>query len=137
MTSLRFGTAATILIAAPTVKADPTISYIPNSLKQSTIHRGPWTTLHEAGKYFHHDASSIVPAAGLTPPYNPALSGTPYADYCGADGQHTINHERSVMQPYYFPFVRRRGDVLEGFFDYRPRNEEEATVAGRDLAFHR
>jgi hypothetical protein len=33
------------------------------------------------------------------------------------------------MQPYYFPFVRRGGDLLEGFFDYRPRNEEEATVS--------
>jgi hypothetical protein len=33
------------------------------------------------------------------------------------------------MQPYYFPFVRRRGDVLEGFFDYRPRNEQEAVVS--------
>lgn len=33
------------------------------------------------------------------------------------------------MQPYYFPFVRRVGHVLEGFFDYRPRNQQEATVA--------
>ena len=35
----------------------------------------------------------------------------------------------SLMQPYYFPFVRRRDDVLQGFFDYRPRNEQEGTVA--------
>ena len=35
----------------------------------------------------------------------------------------------SLMQPFYFPLVRQRGDVLEGFFDYRPRNEEEATVS--------
>jgi len=33
------------------------------------------------------------------------------------------------MQPYYSPFVRRHGDILEGFFDYRPRNEQEAVVA--------
>jgi hypothetical protein len=33
------------------------------------------------------------------------------------------------MQPYYFPFVRNNGEYLEGFFDYRPRNEQEATVA--------
>jgi hypothetical protein len=33
------------------------------------------------------------------------------------------------MQPYYFPFVRRRGAILEGFFDYRPRNEQEAVVS--------
>jgi hypothetical protein len=130
MTYLRYGTAAAIALlgSAFAANADPAISYVPNSLKQSTIHRGPWT-LHETGKYFHHDASGIVPAAGLTPPYNPALSGTPYADFCSQDGQHTVNHERSVMQPYYFPFVRRRGDLLEGFFDYRPRNQEEATVS--------
>ena len=81
------------------------------------------------GDHFSHDASGIVPAAGLTPPYNPAVSGTPYADYCAPGGALTVNHEKSVMQPYYFPFVRRRGDVLEGLFDYRPRNEQEATVS--------
>jgi hypothetical protein len=33
------------------------------------------------------------------------------------------------MQPYYFPFVRDNGGYLQGFFDYRPRNEQESTVA--------
>lgn len=37
------------------------------------------------------------------------------------------------MQPYYFPFVRKNGQYLEGFFDYRPRNEQEATVAAISL----
>jgi hypothetical protein len=130
MIRLHLGTAAafSVLLAASAANADPVISYVPNSLRQSTIERGPWT-LHESGRHFHHDASGIVPAAGLTPPYNPALSGTPYADYCTAAGEHVVNHENSVMQPYYFPFVRARGDLLEGFFDYRPRNEEEATVS--------
>ena len=124
------GTCAVIalLAAAPAANAGPAISYVPHSLVQSSIHHGPWT-LHEEGNHFHHDASGIVPPSTLTPPYNPLLYGTPYADYCSATGQHTINHGKSVMQPYYFPFVRRRGDILEGFFDYRPRNEEEATVA--------
>jgi hypothetical protein len=40
----------------------------------------------------------------------------------------SVNHGFSLMQPFYFPFVRRRGGVLEGFFDYRPRNQQEATV---------
>jgi hypothetical protein len=56
-------------------------------------------------------------------------SGAPYASYCGATGKVEKNHGFSLMQPYYFPFVRRHGDVLEGFFDYRPRNEQEAVVA--------
>jgi hypothetical protein len=33
------------------------------------------------------------------------------------------------MQPYYFPFVRARGPLLQGFFDYRPRNQQEAAVS--------
>jgi hypothetical protein len=130
MKSLHFGTAAAaaLLIAASSAAAEPAISYVPNSLKESMIHRGPWT-LHETGDHFSHDASGIVPAKGLTPPYNPALSGTPYKALCSPDGEFAVNHEKSVMQPYYFPFVRRRGDVLEGFFDYRPRNQQEATVS--------
>ncbi|MBV9462425.1 MAG: hypothetical protein JO141_33610 [Bradyrhizobium sp.] len=130
MNHLRFGTTAAIaiLFAASNAYADPAISYVRDSLKEATIQFGPWT-LHESGKFFHHDASGIVPPSTLTPPYDPVLYGTPYKDYCSADGLHTINHEDSVMQPYYFPFVRRRGDVLEGIFDYRPRNEQEATVS--------
>jgi len=54
--------------------------------------------------------------------------GLPYKDYCTATGELTTNHGVSVMQPYYFPFVRSHGGILEGFFDYRPRNEQEALV---------
>ncbi|MCC8966838.1 hypothetical protein H8A95_32065 [Bradyrhizobium sp. Pear76] len=130
MTRLLFGTAAAgvLLAAASTAHAGSTFSFVPDSLTESVIEHGPWT-LHQSGRHFHHDASGIVPPGSLTPPYNPALYGTPYADYCSASGETTINHGKSVMQPYYFPFVRRRGAVLEGLFDYRPRNEQEATVA--------
>ncbi len=100
------------------------ISYVPNSLVQSIIKHGPWT-LHELG-HFTHDASGIVPTTS-GPPYTG--SGVPYASYCNAVGAVSVNNGDSVMQPYYFPFVRRRGGILEGFFDYRPRNEQEAAVA--------
>ena len=33
------------------------------------------------------------------------------------------------MQPFYFPFVSGRGLNLQGYFDYRPRNINEAVVA--------
>jgi hypothetical protein len=33
------------------------------------------------------------------------------------------------MQPYYFPHVIGSGKNLQGYFDYRPRNIDEATVA--------
>jgi hypothetical protein len=71
----------------------------------------------------------------LPSPANPPYAGTPYAAYCGVNGKPSINLGFSVMQPYYFPFVRRLrqdrrdGGILEGFFDYRPRNEQEATVS--------
>ena len=104
-----------------------TISYVRNSLAQSVILNGPWT-LHESVANFIHDASGIVPPAAQTaPPYTG--TGTPYASYCNAAGKLAVNHGFSLMQPYYFPFVRRHGDILEGFFDYRPRNEQEAVVA--------
>ncbi len=135
--------AATIVFAAALASAGagPNISYVPSSLVQSVINQGPWT-LHESrdrsrqgddgrhgqdsDAYFNHDASGIIPTTA-GPPY--AGSGVPYADYCSAAGTLSVNHVASLMQPYYFPFVRRHGDVLEGFFDYRPRNEQEATVA--------
>ena len=127
--------AIVLLAAVSSAQADPTISYVPNSLKQSTMLRGPWT-LHETGKFFQRDASGVVPPSNKVPsdptqyvPPDPTKYGTPYAGYCAASGELTENLENSVMQPYYFPFVRARGDVLEGFFDYRPRNEEEATVS--------
>jgi hypothetical protein len=128
MKRLHFGAVSAIALftAATTAQADPKIDYVPNSLKQSIIDRGPWT-LHESGDNFGHDASGIVPPKSQpSPPYTG--TGVPYAFYC-AGGQVQVNHTRSLMQPFYFPLVRQRGDVLEGFFDYRPRNEEEATVS--------
>jgi hypothetical protein len=123
--------AIALLAAAPASAAGPAISYVPNSLHESVINYGPWT-LHESVANFVHDASGIVPTASNLNPNPPPLylgSGTPYASYCSATGKLSKNHGFSVMQPYYFPFVRRHGDVLEGFFDYRPRNEQEAVVA--------
>jgi hypothetical protein len=39
------------------------------------------------------------------PPY--VNAGAPYAGYCTPSGQITKNHGPSLMQPYYFPFVRQ------------------------------
>jgi hypothetical protein len=144
MKSALLGASAAIalLAASPASATDPgpTISYVPDSLAQSKIHRGPWT-LHESAERdrrdesdeneepdvnFAHDASGIVPTTA-GPPY--VGSGQPYAGLCNASGKFSRNHGLSLMQPYYFPFVRRNDEILEGFFDYRPRNQQEATVA--------
>jgi hypothetical protein len=150
MNSSLLGAAAGIalLAVAPAAAAGPTITYVPNSLAQSVIKDGPWTLHESAGdrdrehdrdrdrdrdhgddetrENFAHDASGIIPTTS-GPPYTG--SGTPYAGYCDAAGKPTVNHGYSLMQPYYFPFVRRHDDILEGYFDYRPRNQQEATVA--------
>jgi hypothetical protein len=120
-----------LLAAMPAFGAGPNFTYVPNSLVQSTIISGPWT-LHESASSFAHDASGILPKFAIPPgqtmpPYTGA--GTPYAGYCTPAGRGTTNHGPSLMQPYYFPFVRQRGPLLEGFFDYRPRNEQESVVS--------
>jgi len=111
--------AIAMLAASPAFSANTgqTFYYVPNSLTESKVTNGPWT-LHQTGS---HDASGVSV---------PSVAGTPYAGYCNALGKVTTNQgSTSVMQPYYFPFVFRNGAILEGFFDYRPRNEQEATVA--------
>jgi hypothetical protein len=113
------------ILATPAVANDPAFSYVPKSLVQSVIIDGPWT-LHEQKSFFHHDASGIIPTTSA-PPY--VGDGFPYAGYCDRYGVVAKNHGPSLMQPFYFPFVRARDGVLEGYFDYRPRNEQEATVA--------
>src|SRR6516225_6697455 len=120
--------ASAALLANVNASADTplTISYVPHSLTEAAIAAGPWT-LHQMGRY-PHDASGIVPP--ISTPYNPPTTayGTPYKDYC-IGGRMQTAEGVNPMQPYYFPFVRANDGYLEGFFDYRPRNEQEATVA--------
>lgn len=116
-------TAASVPLAR--AASPETLTYVPHSLAESAIALGPWT-LHESDGYAQHDASGIVPGASQTaPPYKG--TGTPYAGLCNGTTK-AANNGRSVMQPFYFPFVRRHGSYLQGFFDYRPRNEDEAVV---------
>jgi hypothetical protein len=120
-------TSAVALLVSPALAGGPIITYVPNSLTESTIISGPWA-LHESASSFAHDASGIVPPPTQTmPPY--VGTGVPYAGYCSAPAELAKNHGPSVMQPYYFPFVRARGPLLQGFFDYRPRNQQEAAVS--------
>jgi hypothetical protein len=60
------------------------------------------------------------------------MCGTPYKDYCFGRRVQTADGV-NPMQPHYFRFVRSNGEYLEGFFDYRVRNEQEAIVAAISL----
>jgi hypothetical protein len=72
---------------------------------QSTLSGGPWT-LPQGGPF--------------TGPVAYCSSGVPLLNAPGV-----VN----LMQPFYFPFVTGRGLNLQGYFDYRPRNINEATIA--------
>ena len=75
---------------------------------ESYITGGPWT-LEQSG------ASQDRRAAG----------------YCDSypNGKQQPNPGTMRMQPYYFPSIVGKGKTLQGYFDYRPRNIDEAIVA--------
>jgi len=124
-------TAGVVLLTNVRANADKpvAITYVPNSLAEASIANGPWT-LHSGLGRNTHDASGIAPPKGTKTPFNPPTTkfGTPYANYC-VGGQVQTAQGFNPMQPYYFPFVRSNRGWIQGFFDYRPRNEQEATVS--------
>jgi hypothetical protein len=79
--------------------------------QQSHITGGPWT-LQQRG------ASNAAPSAG----------------YC-VNGVPQLNPGTERMSPYYFAFVTNSGNTMHGFFDYRPRNSNEAIVAATSTDF--
>jgi hypothetical protein len=78
MTPLHLNTSTVIklLIAASAITASsafatPTITYVPDSLAQSSIHQGPWV-LHQHNEEAQYDASGILPSLAI-----PALQTDP------------------------------------------------------------
>jgi hypothetical protein len=89
---------------------------------------------------------AVYPAASTSSsPYSPYVSGVagapgPLPAYCTSSGAFpetgTLNAEPTgvePMSPYYFPFVMQTPgttspDDLTGYFDYRPKDAEEAVV---------
>jgi hypothetical protein len=96
------------LLVSPRIQAQVTWS-ASTAPVQTTIAGGPWT-LAEGG------------------PVTPVTA----TDYCvGTPPAPLVNASSVVntMSPFYFPFVVGTGANLQGYFDYRPRNINEATVA--------
>src|SRR5580693_200723 len=58
-----------------------------------------------------------------------AAVGLKSAGYCDAKGNQVPNPGSERMQPYYFPFIKGHGNHLQGYFDYRPKDTDEAVVA--------
>ena len=91
--TLLSSTAAAVLLANVNASADSpvAITYVPNSLAEATIARGPWT-LHQMVGRNPHDASGILPPSGTMTPFNPPTTkyGTPYKNYCVGGRVQTI-----------------------------------------------
>jgi len=86
----------------------PTVWTLSGQVTPATLKGGPWT-LGQA----------------------PATYGSPTAGYCDAAGTVTRNPGTELFQPAYFPNVTGSGKRLTGFFDYRPKDTDEAVLAAR------
>jgi hypothetical protein len=58
-----------------------------------------------------------------------AAVGLKSAGYCDSSGNQVPNPSIERMQPYYFPFITGHGNHLQGYFDYRPKDIDEAVAA--------
>ena len=112
---LMLGVCAAVLVPAMNAQTTWTAT---TAATQTTIAGGPWT-LAQGGPY------TVV--AGSTTAGGPFDGAIPYC----ANGVPILNSLTTVnpASPYYFPFVAGSGLNLQGYFDYRPRNVNEAIVA--------
>jgi hypothetical protein len=58
-----------------------------------------------------------------------AANGLKSSGYCDNAGHLIGNPGTERMEPYYFPFIVGQGSQLQGYFDYRPKDTDEAVVA--------
>ncbi len=113
---LILGVCAAVLVPAMNAQVTWTAT---TPATQTTIAGGPWT-LAQGGPYTEN-GSGTTTAGG---PFDGTIP------YCSS-GVPILNSPATVnpTSPYYFPFVAGSGLNLEGYFDYRPRNVNEAIVA--------
>lgn len=114
---LTLGVCAALCVSAP-AKAQVTWTATSSPI-QTTLAGGPWL-LPQGGPY-------VEDSTGTTTSGGPFDGSTPYC----SNGVPIVNPNTTVntMQPFYFPFVGGRGPNVQGYFDYRPRNVNEAVVA--------
>lgn len=81
---------------------------------EATITGGPWTL-------GQGPTQPMVPMVGYCAPFGQSPNGQ--------DGVVQGNPDTNLMQPYYYPFVTGNGMNLQGYFDYRVKDSNEAVVA--------
>jgi hypothetical protein len=74
-------------------------------------------------------AETYVTGGGWTLEQSGAAVGLKSAGYCDSQGNQIGNPGTERMEPYYFPVIVGRGRHLQGYFDYRPKDINEAVAA--------
>ena len=72
---------------------------------------------------------TYITGGGWTLEQSGAAVGLKSAGYCDKSGNQVRNPGTQRMEPYYFPFITGHGNHLQGYFDYRPKDIDEAVVA--------
>jgi hypothetical protein len=70
-----------------------------------------------------------ITGGGWTLEQSGAAVGLKSAGYCDKNGNQVGNPGTERMQPYYFPFITGHGNHLQGYFDWRPKDIDEAVAA--------
>jgi hypothetical protein len=72
---------------------------------------------------------TYITGGGWTLEQSGAAVGLKSAGYCDSKGNQIPNPGTERMQPYYFPSITGHGRHLQGYFDYRPKDTDEAVAA--------
>jgi hypothetical protein len=74
-------------------------------------------------------SETYITGGGWTLEQSGAAVGLKSVNYCDSKLNQIGNPGTERMQPYYFPFIQGRGKHLQGYFDYRPKDIDEAVAA--------
>ena len=90
---------------------------------------------HDVVTWTRNSAPNTVAITGgpWTLEQSGAANGLKSSGYCastdGVHGTEIDNPGTERMQPYYFPFITGQGSNLQGYFDWRPKDTDEAVVS--------
>ena len=133
----------------PTVPSPPGIPYN-RSLPTFSFGGNPLATIGGVSypnlSVYPGSGTDVAGATNNPAPYDTGFAGTPgpLSGYCTSGGPNpetgAISREPAgevlPMSPYYFPFIMRNPNdprVLTGFFDYRPKDTDEALVVANSF----
>ena len=74
-------------------------------------------------------AETYITGGPWTLEQSEAAVGLKSAGYCDKSGIQIGNPGTQRMQPYYFPVINGHGNHLQGYFDWRPKDTDEAVAA--------